>query len=62
MLSDVTSIHWHGFELPTSIFDGAAQITQYPIAPHQSFEYTLNLTFVAAGTYYYHSRTPEFIH
>eukprot|EP01122_Echinamoeba_exundans_P013675 TRINITY_DN6002_c0_g1_i1.p1 TRINITY_DN6002_c0_g1~~TRINITY_DN6002_c0_g1_i1.p1 ORF type:complete len:598 (-),score=34.34 TRINITY_DN6002_c0_g1_i1:1204-2997(-) len=62
MLSDVTSIHWHGFELPTSTFDGASQITQYPIAPHQSFEYVLNLTFVSAGTYYYHSHIPMQYH
>ncbi|KAF9445552.1 multicopper oxidase [Macrolepiota fuliginosa MF-IS2] len=58
-LSDVTqergiSIHWHGlFQKGTNFMDGAAGITQCPIAPGSSFEYSFSADH--AGTFWYHS-------
>ena len=51
-LPEPTSIHWHGLEIDNSQ-DGAAGVTQDPIAPGQTFRYD----FVArpAGTFFYHS-------
>jgi FtsP/CotA-like multicopper oxidase with cupredoxin domain len=51
-LPESTTVHWHGLILPNAM-DGAADITQPPIEPGQTFTYE----FVAAqrGTYFYHS-------
>jgi FtsP/CotA-like multicopper oxidase with cupredoxin domain len=51
-LPESTSVHWHGLVLPNAM-DGAAEITQEPIAPGQTFTYE----FVTAqrGTYFYHT-------
>ena len=51
-LPESTSVHWHGMILPNRM-DGAADVTQRPIEPKETFTYE----FIAkeAGTYFYHS-------
>lgn len=54
MISDSTSIHWHGihpFETPWT--DGAVGVTQAPILPGKNFTYTFKAW--PAGTHYWHS-------
>jgi FtsP/CotA-like multicopper oxidase with cupredoxin domain len=51
-LPEVTSVHWHGMILPNRM-DGAADVTQKPIEPGESFTY--EFTAGQAGTYFYHS-------
>ncbi|KAG5636381.1 hypothetical protein H0H81_008245 [Sphagnurus paluster] len=50
-----TSIHWHGiFQNRTNFADGAAFVTQCPIAANDSFLYDFPVNG-QAGTYWYHS-------
>lgn len=43
--SNATALHWHGiFQNGTNWMDGAAGVTQCPIAPGQSYEYRFNIT------------------
>ncbi|KAJ7509112.1 laccase [Mycena galericulata] len=50
-----TSIHWHGlFQAKTAAQDGVAWVTQCPISPGESFQYTVE-TGSQTGTYWYHS-------
>jgi hypothetical protein len=43
--SNSTAIHWHGiFQNGTNWMDGAAGVTQCPIAPGRSFQYRFNVT------------------
>lgn len=51
-LDQPTSTHWHGIRLENAM-DGVPGLTQEPIQPGESFDYS----FVApdAGTYWYHS-------
>jgi FtsP/CotA-like multicopper oxidase with cupredoxin domain len=51
-LPEETSVHWHGLILPNDM-DGAADVTQDPIAPGDTFSY--EFTAAAPGTYFYHS-------
>ncbi|MEA5507923.1 copper oxidase [Halotia wernerae UHCC 0503] len=51
-LPELTSVHWHGMILPNAM-DGAADVTQKPIAPGASFTY--EFTVNQPGTYFYHS-------
>ncbi|KAI5919516.1 multicopper oxidase-domain-containing protein [Camillea tinctor] len=52
--SNATAIHWHGiFQNGTNWMDGAAGVTQCPIAPGRSYQYKFNVTG-QAGTYFYH--------
>jgi FtsP/CotA-like multicopper oxidase with cupredoxin domain len=51
-LPEFTTVHWHGPIVPNSM-DGAAEITQEPIAPGQTFVY--EFTVQQAGTFFYHS-------
>ncbi len=51
-LPEATSIHWHGLIVPNNM-DGAADVTQPPIEPGQTFVY--EFTAGQAGTYHYHS-------
>ncbi|CAM4848680.1 unnamed protein product [Rotaria magnacalcarata] len=54
--TESTSIHWHGqVQYKTPWMDGVQQITQYPIFPTQSFNYTFRAS--PSGTYWYHSHT-----
>lgn len=50
--------HWHGlFQRGTNFMDGVAGVTQCPIAPGHSFEYTFNAD--QPGTFWYHSHFGE---
>ncbi|KAJ7080192.1 laccase [Mycena belliarum] len=50
-----TTIHWHGLFQPNNSWaDGAAFVSQCPIAANDSFLYTFP-TGVQTGTYWYHS-------
>ncbi|MEO8218667.1 MAG: DUF4396 domain-containing protein [Acidobacteriota bacterium] len=51
-LPESTTVHWHGLILP-NIMDGAAHITQAPIAEGGIYRY--EFTAVQSGTYLYHS-------
>ncbi|HEV8045885.1 MAG TPA: copper oxidase [Rubrobacter sp.] len=51
-LFEATSVHWHGMVLPNEM-DGAADVTQRPIEPGETFAY--EFTAGQAGTYFYHS-------
>ena len=51
-LPEPTAVHWHGLILPNAM-DGAAEITQKPIAPGETFTY--EFTTEQAGTYFYHT-------
>ncbi|KAF5355015.1 hypothetical protein D9756_005710 [Leucocoprinus leucothites] len=49
-----TSIHWHGlFQHGTNFMDGTVGVTQCPIAPGKSFEYSFKAD--RPGTFWYHS-------
>ncbi|MBN9563484.1 MAG: multicopper oxidase family protein [Alphaproteobacteria bacterium] len=51
-LAEGTTVHWHGIRLPNAM-DGVPGLTQSPIAPGGTFEYTF--TPPDAGTFWYHS-------
>ena len=56
MLTEVTTIHWHGLaQLNTYWMDGAGTVSQCPIEPGTSFTYVFN--FITAGTFWYHSHS-----
>ncbi|KAI0150495.1 L-ascorbate oxidase [Xylariaceae sp. FL1272] len=48
--------HWHGLTMRTAPFsDGTAQVSQWPIAPGEFFDYEIHPDIGDAGTYFYHS-------
>ncbi len=51
-----TTIHWHGIRLDNR-FDGVPHLTQDPVPPGQSFDYTIR--FPDAGLYWYHPHMRE---
>jgi manganese oxidase len=51
-LPESTAVHWHGLILPNEM-DGAAEITQEPIEPGDS--YTYEFTARQPGTFFYHT-------
>ncbi len=53
-LPEPTSIHWHGFEVPTDT-DGVPPLGQKPIQPGQSYDYSFTILDTDAGTHWYHS-------
>jgi manganese oxidase len=53
-LPEATSLHWHGFEVPTDV-DGVPPLGQKPIEPGQSYTYDFNILDSDAGTHWYHS-------
>ena len=56
LLSEVTTIHWHGLQqFNTPWMDGAGTVSQCPIEPGTSFTYIFNVS--CAGTFWYHSHT-----
>lgn len=50
------AIHWHGIRLDNR-FDGVVHVTQAPVAPGDSFAYTVH--FPDAGLYWYHPHHRE---
>jgi FtsP/CotA-like multicopper oxidase with cupredoxin domain len=53
-LPEATSVHWHGQILPNEM-DGAAEITQAPIEPGETYVY--EFTVQEPGTYFYHTHS-----
>lgn len=53
-LDEPTSIHWHGIRIDNAM-DGVAGLTQPPVQPGESFDYTF--TVPDAGTFWYHAHT-----
>lgn len=51
-LQQPTVVHWHGLRLPNAM-DGVPHLTQMPIEPGQSFDYSFSPR--DAGTFWYHS-------
>lgn len=52
-LPESTSIHWHGIEMKDNTQDGVTFVTQDPIQPGATYEYTL--TPINCGSHMYHS-------
>ena len=52
-----TSVHWHGIRIDNAM-DGVAGLTQDPVAPGDTFDYSFDLP--DAGTYWYHAHTRSF--
>ena len=54
LMNELVTIHWHGLDQHNTPFmDGVPFVTQCPIAPGQSFNYTFQPRY--GGTYWYHS-------
>jgi FtsP/CotA-like multicopper oxidase with cupredoxin domain len=51
-LPESTTVHWHGLILPNAM-DGAAEVTQEPIPPGETFTY--EFVTEQRGTYFYHT-------
>lgn len=51
-LPERTTVHWHGVPVPNAM-DGVPGLTQQPIEPGSTFEYTFRAK--PPGTYFYHS-------
>ena len=51
-----TAVHWHGVRLDNR-FDGAPHVTQDPVPPNGTFDYTIH--FPDAGLYWYHPHHRE---
>ncbi|KAJ8122077.1 hypothetical protein O1611_g9934 [Lasiodiplodia mahajangana] len=50
------TVHWHGLTMRTAPFsDGSPQVSQWPIAPGEFFDYEIRPEIGDAGTYFYHS-------
>lgn len=55
-LSQPTTIHWHGVDVPNSM-DGVPEITQKPVRPGETFVYEFEAK--PAGTRWYHTHFEE---
>ncbi len=55
-LDHPTAVHWHGVRLDNR-FDGVPGVTQDPVLPGESFDYTVH--FPDAGVYWYHPHSRE---
>ena len=51
-----TTVHWHGIRLDNR-FDGVPHVTQEPVPPGGTFDYTIH--FPDAGLYWYHPHMRE---
>ncbi|EMD32497.1 laccase [Gelatoporia subvermispora B] len=59
LMNKTTTIHWHGiFQQHTNWADGAAMVSQCPIASGHSFLYDFS-TGQQAGTFWYHSHLKQ---
>ncbi|KAJ4992343.1 L-ascorbate oxidase [Stagonosporopsis vannaccii] len=50
-----TTMHWHGLSQRTAPFSDGSPVSQWPIAPHQCFDYEIHPEVDDSGTYFYHS-------
>ncbi|KAF4231885.1 hypothetical protein CNMCM8980_001414 [Aspergillus fumigatiaffinis] len=50
------SIHWHGLHVQSSM-DGAAGVSQCPIAPGSKFIYNITIPENQSGTFWYHAHS-----
>lgn len=55
-LKENTTIHWHGLRHDVKM-DGVPDVSQYEVAPAQTFTYTIKLP--DAGTFWYHPHVRE---
>jgi FtsP/CotA-like multicopper oxidase with cupredoxin domain len=51
-----TTVHWHGIRIDNR-FDGVPSVTQDPVQPGETFDYTIR--FPDAGIYWYHPHMRE---
>lgn len=50
------TVHWHGLAMRSAPFsDGTPQVSQWPIAPDNFFDYEIHPDVGDAGTYFFHS-------
>jgi len=56
-LPQPTAVHWHGIRIANAM-DGAAPLTQAPVPPGESFDYSF--TAPDPGTYWYHAHNRGF--
>ncbi|KAI1610679.1 L-ascorbate oxidase [Exophiala viscosa] len=50
------TVHWHGLSQRTSPFsDGTPEVSQWPIASNEYFDYAITPEIGDAGSYFYHS-------
>ncbi|KAJ9641641.1 Multicopper oxidase aurL2 [Knufia peltigerae] len=50
------TVHWHGLSQRTSPFsDGTPEVSQWPIASNEFFDYSVTPAVGDAGSYFYHS-------
>ncbi|KAK5026600.1 hypothetical protein LTS07_007534 [Exophiala sideris] len=50
------TVHWHGLSQRTSPFsDGTPEVSQWPIASNEFFDYAITPDIGDAGSYFYHS-------
>lgn len=47
--------HWHGLSQRTAPFSDGSPVSQWPIAPHECFDYEIHPEIDDGGTYFYHS-------
>ncbi|CAG8233852.1 unnamed protein product [Penicillium salamii] len=53
---DSIALHWHGLSV-TNDMDGAAGVSQSPIAPGKQFVYNMTITPDHSGTFWYHAHS-----
>lgn len=59
MLSESTTIHWHGFkQRGTPYMDGVPYVSQCPLLPGENFRYVFKAS--DPGTFFYHSHIGRF--
>lgn len=56
-LPEQTSVHWHGLRIENAM-DGVSGLTQDPVMPGESFDYSFAPS--DAGTYWYHAHSRSF--
>ncbi|KAH7067175.1 L-ascorbate oxidase-like protein [Paraphoma chrysanthemicola] len=50
-----TTMHWHGLSQRTAPFSDGSPVSQWPIKPHDCYDYEIAPEADDAGTYFYHS-------
>ncbi|KAJ5089265.1 multicopper oxidase-domain-containing protein [Penicillium argentinense] len=54
MTEHPVALHWHGLHVPNGV-DGAAAVSQCPIAPGAQYVYNVSLPATQSGTFWYHA-------